>query len=151
MKHWFSAGLLLLVLLTTACSDVKDGQGVGKYGMMAENTPEYTAVRFMQVIYHEDSLDEALELSSERMARLLNNYHTNRNVQRYVISQLYDEVEISPDSGDTVGRTEFADKAQLTLLFTGFYDEDKIIELRKVSLVKESGDWKVDKVEVYPY
>ena len=141
-------GLVLLILIITGCSDVKRGEGVGEYGMMAENTPEYTAVMFMYSLYREPNLNTAMELSSERMKRLLNNYRTNRNAQRHLIGLSYDTVEINPDGGDTVGRTEFAQKAEVTVFLTGFYQEDKIDELRTVKLIKEGGDWKVNDVEV---
>ena len=95
----------------------------------------------------EPNLNTAMELSSERMKRLLNNYRTNRNAQRHLIGLSYDTVEINPDGGDTVGRTEFAQKAEVTVFLTGFYQEDKIDELRTVKLIKEGGDWKVNDVE----
>lgn len=142
---------LVFMLVLSGCSDVKRGEGVGKYGMMADNTPEYAAVMFMYRIYRDNDINGALALSSERMSRLINNYRTARNVQRHVISLQYDTVEINPDTGDSVGRTEFADKAEVTLFFTGFYNEDKIDELRTVKLIKESGDWKVDEVVADPF
>lgn len=142
---------LVFMLILSGCSDVKRGEGVGKYGMMADNTPEYAAVMFMYSIYRDNDINGALALSSERMTRLINNYRTPRNVQRHVISLQYDTVEINPDTGDSVGRTEFADKAEVTLFFTGFYNEDKIDELRTVKLIKESGDWKVDEIVADPF
>ena len=144
-------GLVIVILVITACSDVKRGEGVGKYGMMAENTPEYTAVMFLYAIYREPNLDNAMALSSERMKRLLNNYRTNRNAQRHLIGLSYDTVEINPDGGDTVGRTEFSKKADVTVFLSGFYQEDKIDELRTIKLVKEGGDWKVNDVETDPF
>ena len=144
-------GLVVFILLLTACSDVKRGEGVGKYGMMAENTPEYTAVMFLYGIYNEPNLNTSLSLSSERMTRLLNNYRTNRNAQRHLLGLSYDTVEINPDGGDGVGRTEFAQKAEVTVFLTGFYQDDKIDELRTVKLIKEGGDWKVDEVETDPF
>jgi Zn-dependent M16 (insulinase) family peptidase len=146
MNLLFRCGLIAVLLTLAGCSDVKRGEGVGKYGMMADNTPEYAAVMFMYGIYRDDNIDGALALSSQRMTRLLNNYRTNRNIQRHVISLMYDTVEINPESSDSVGRTEFANSAEVTLFFTGFYNEDKIDELRTVELIKEGGDWKVDKV-----
>ncbi|WP_100657389.1 hypothetical protein [Alteromonas flava] len=141
----------LMLFTLFACSEVKQGEGVGKYGMMADNTPEYAAVMFMHSIYRDPSIDAALALSSERMSRLLNNYRTNRNVQRHVIGLMYDQVEVSPEGSDSVGRTEFADSAEVTLFFTGFYNDDKIDELRTVELIKVRGDWKVDKIEADPF
>ena len=151
MKLLTKFAVLIMTLVVVGCSDVKRGEGVGKYGMMADNTPEYTAVMFLYSIYRDPNLDMALSLSSERMTRLLNNYRTNRNAQRHLIGLMYDTVEINPDSGDSVGRTEFSDSADVTVFLTGFYQDDKIDELRTIKLVKESGDWKVDEIETDPF
>ncbi|MBT0587152.1 IseA DL-endopeptidase inhibitor family protein [Alteromonas oceanisediminis] len=147
MKALIQSLPLVVLLLVSACSDVKRGEGVGKYGMMADNTPEYAAVMFVASIYRDENIDNALALSSERMARLLNNYRTNRNIQRHLFNLLYDTVEINPDSGDSVGRSEFSDSAKVTLFLSGYYQDDKIDELRTLQLIKEKGSWKVDKIE----
>ncbi|WP_100641539.1 hypothetical protein [Alteromonas facilis] len=150
--NFFRAVLIMVAAVSLfACSEVKQGEGVGKYGMMADNTPEYAAVMFMNSIYNEENLDGALKLSSERMTRLINNYRTNRNVQRNLVGLMYDTVEISPEGSDSVGRTEFADSAEVTLFLTGFYNDDKIDELRTVQLMKVRGDWKVDKIMADPF
>ena len=137
---------VLLGMTLAACSDFKAGEGAGKYGMMDPNTPEFAAVKFFESIYLEDNLDGALSFSTDRMARLLRSYHTNRNVQRHVLNLTYDTVEIMPDSGDNVGRNEFAEAAVITLFFTGHSNGDKVDDLRVVDLVRENGKWKVDKV-----
>ena len=151
MQTLIKYGLMLTMLVMVGCSDVKRGEGVGKYGMMAENTPEYAAVMFMYGIYRDPNLDLALSLSSERMKRLLNNYRTNRNAQRHLIGLMYDTVQVNPDSGDSVGRTEFSESADVTVFLTGMYQDDKIDELRTIKLIKERGDWKVDKIETDPF
>ncbi|WP_051275274.1 hypothetical protein [Aestuariibacter salexigens] len=148
--HTLFISLICCVLLA-ACSEYKAGEGAGKYGMMDPNTPEFAAVKFFESIFLDDNLDGALEFSTERMQRLLKSYHTNRNVQRHVLNLSYDSVEIMPDSGDNVGRNEFAKSAVITLFFTGYYNDDKIDDLRTVELIRESGKWRVDEVRADPF
>lgn len=135
----------LLLLALTGCNKEKD-EGVGRYGMLDDGTPQYTAVRFMQSIYDDPNIDRALSLSSERLARVMKRYHTNRNVQRNVIGIMYDSVVVSPEGSDSVGRSEFAKEATIHLFLSGFYGEDKIDEIRTLELVKEDGNWRVDDV-----
>lgn len=151
MQSLIKSSLIIVMLFIAACGEVKRGEGVGKYGMMADNTPEYAAVMFMYGIYRDPNLDLALSLSSERMQRLLNNYKTNRNAQRHLVGLMYDSVEVNPDSGDSVGRSEFSESADVTVFLTGIYQDDRIDELRTIKLIKDGGDWKVDKIETDPF
>ena len=144
LKH-FSLLLFVVLFTVSGCKKEKE-EGVGRYGMLDDGTPQYTAVKFMQSIYAEPTIDKALSMSTERMARIMKRYHTNRNVQRNVINLMYDNVEISPEGAGSVGRAEFAQKATVHLFFTGVYGEDKIDEIRTLELVKVDGDWRVDEV-----
>lgn len=138
-------GFILVVCFTlTGCP--KKEAGVGRYGMLDENTPEYTAVRFMRSIYLDSNIDVAVSLSSPKLARILRKYHTNRNVQRHLLNLKYDTVTIVPQGGDRVGRSEFAEQATVTLFFSGHYHDDKIEDLRQIDLVRVRGDWKVEKI-----
>lgn len=139
--------ILLLAISLTACKKEAPEEGVGRYGMLDDNTPQYAAVRFMQSIYEENSIDVAISLSTERMARVLQRYHTNRNVQRHVLNLMFDEVEVSPEGSGGVGRMEFAKKATLVLFFSGYYHDDKIDDLRTIEMVRVDGDWKVDRIK----
>jgi hypothetical protein len=143
-KFTYILSLVLLVALM-GCKKEKE-EGVGRFGMMDDGTPQYTAVRFMQSIYDDQNIDRALSLSSERLARVMKRYHTNRNVQRNVIGLMYDEVVVSPEGSDSVGRAEFAQTATIHLFLSGFYGEDKIDEIRTLELIKEGGGWRVDDV-----
>ena len=138
--------LLLAVLVVSGCK--KDERpGVGRYGMLDDGTPQYTAVRFMQSLYEDRNIDNALALSTERLARVMKRYHTNRNVQRHVLNLMYDTVEVSPEGGDSVGRSEFAREAKVILFFTGHYGDDKIDDIRTVEMVKVDGEWRVDRIQ----
>ena len=145
---------ILLILMNVfatfgmaGCSPAEQSEGVGKYGMMDAGTPEYAAIQFFDHLYHDSNLEEVLRYSSPKMARLIRSYQTSRNFQRHVVNLSYDKVELVIDSGNNRMRSEFADKATVTVFFTGMLHGDKHEDLRTVNLVKVSGDWKVDEIE----
>ena len=80
------------------------------------------------------------------MARMLKRYRTNRNVQRYIVNLRYDTVTITPQGGNGVGRSEFSESAKVTLFFSGMYGDDKVEDLRTVNMIREDGQWKVDRI-----
>ena len=143
---WFAALLLL-----QGCDGPKPGEGAGKYGMMDTNTPDYAAVQFFQHIYNDKNLNGALSMSTPRMAKLLKSYHTNRNVQRHVLNLTYDEVEIQPDTGNSIGRNEFAKNAVVTMFFTGMRHGERYEDVRVVEMVRQDKKWMIDKIRADKY
>ena len=154
LKRVFLIVFSVVALALAGCGGEKGpkrGEGAGKYGMLDSNTPHYAAMKFFEHIYKDKRLDGAMQLSTPRLAKLLKNYHTNRNVQRHVLNLTYDEVEIQPDAGNSVARSEFAQKAVVTLFFTGTRHGDKIEDIRIVEMVKIDDKWKVDKIRADKY
>lgn len=141
-------GLLTLFFLA-GCENKEEG--LGRFGMLDESTPEYTAVAFLRGIYEDDNLDFAKTLASKKMNRLLSRYHTNGNVQRHLLNLKYDTVTVTPQSAGSVGRTEFAEKSTVTVFLSGMYNNNKVEDLRSLDLIKEDGDWKVNKIHADPY
>ncbi|MEW9797004.1 hypothetical protein [Alteromonas sp. CYL-A6] len=137
--------IALLALGLTACQK-KEEERVGRYGMLDKGTPEYTAVMFMRSIYMDDTLDVAVEMSSNKMARILLNYHTNRNVQRHLFNLKFDTVDITPQESSRVARSEFAEESTITLFLSGSYNGDKVEDIRSLDLIKQGGEWRVDKI-----
>ena len=137
--------VLFSVLFLAGCEEEKE-EGMGRYGMLADSTPEYSAVTFLRSVYEDENLDVAISLSSERLARILTNYHSNRNVQRHILNLKFDTVVITPQSSNSVGRSEFAEKATITVFLSGMSGGDKIEDLRNIDLIKEDGTWKVSQI-----
>jgi hypothetical protein len=63
----------------------------------------------------------------------------------------YDDVIITPQSTGGVGRSEFSEKSTITVFLSGTYGEDKIEDLRSLDLIKEEGEWKVNKIHPDTY
>lgn len=148
--HFYAFSLIIVALILQGC-DTNKKTGAGKYGMMDTNTPDFAAVAFFDHVYKEKNLNNAISMSTPRMAKLLRHYRSNRSVQRHVFDLPYDEVEIQPDTGNAVGRTEFAKTAVVTLFFTGTLHGDRIEDIRIVEMVRADGKWLVDKVQADKY
>ncbi|WP_346993702.1 hypothetical protein [Alteromonas gracilis] len=147
---WYALLGLFTVLFLAACGEKSD-EGLGRYGMLDESTPEYTTVMFLRSVYEDDNLDAAIAVSSEKMSRILTRYHSNRNVQRHLLNLRYDSVIITPQSTGGVGRSEFSEKSTITVFLSGTYGEDKVEDLRSLDLIKEDGEWKVNKIHPDTY
>lgn len=145
LKHIY--GCLIITLITAFLLGCEKEERIGRYGMLDENTPEYAAVLFIRGIYSDKNIDRALAISTERLRKILKRYHTNKNVQRHIFNLKYDTVEVTPQSSQSVGRSEYSDSAVITLFFSGTYNGDKVEDLRTLELIKVNGEWKIDKVQ----
>ncbi len=150
LHHFYAFALIITALLVQGC-DTNKKKGAGKYGMMDTNTPDFAAVAFFDYVYKEPKLNNAIAMSTPRMAKLLRHYRSNKSVQRHVFDLRYDEVVIQPDTGNAVGRTEFAKKAVVTLFFTGTLHGERIEDIRIVEMVRTDGKWLVDKIQADKY
>ncbi|MCF2947001.1 hypothetical protein L0668_02705 [Paraglaciecola aquimarina] len=137
--------LMLLIVVFTACEKAEPKKGVGKFGMLDSNVPEFAAIEFFNKIYKTNDLSGAIEYSTPKMERLLRSYHTNKAVQKHVLNMRFDEVTVQP-STRSAGRNEFAKEAQISLFFEGTLDGDIFKDLRVVSLIRIDKEWKVDSV-----
>jgi len=112
---------------------------------MDSNTPEYAALQFFEHIYNDPTIHRTLEYASPKMARLVQSYRINRNVQRHVLNMAFDTVEIKTSAGNA-GRNEFAQKASVSLFFEGTLNGEKVKDLRRIKMVRINKKWKVDEV-----
>jgi hypothetical protein len=139
--------LLCLVTITvTACNQPEREINAGRYGMMSDETPQYAALVFIMVIYEDENLDSALKMSTDKFARLLKSYHTNKGVQRHILNLRLSEMTVEPVAGGFQDITEFKKQATVVVKIIGTYNHKKITELKTISMVKESGDWKISGV-----
>ncbi len=140
LKH---ALLFVFIIAVIACSSDNEEVKAGRYGMMSDDTPQYTAVLFMRAVYNEDKLDKALSMSTERFSRIMKRLHTNKNVQRQIFNLRLDSMTTEPVSGGSMIFSERQKEAEIEMKITGEYNGKKIIELKTLSMIKEKGQWKV--------
>lgn len=134
-------------MLLVSCGGGEPVKSVGKYGTMDVNVPEYAAIQFFEHIYSDPTIAQALDYSSPKMARLIQSYRINRNVQRHVLNMSFDTVEIKPNAGNA-GRNEFSKEASVSLFFEGTHNGETVKDLRTVKLVRIDQQWKVDEVSL---
>nr|WP_297349139.1 hypothetical protein [uncultured Glaciecola sp.] len=135
--------LCFITLTVTACSKPEREINAGRYGMMSDETPQYAALVFIMAIYEDENLDSAIKMSTDKFARLLKSYHTNSGVQRHILNLRLSEMTVEPVSGGFEGITEYKKQATVDVKIIGTYNYKKITELKTISMVKESGDWKI--------
>lgn len=145
--------IFIMLITLSGCSEAPKKEGAGKYGMMDNSTPEGGALLFFESLYGDQkNLSTVLLYSSPKMGRLLKSYHTPRSVQRHVLNLPYDNIpEMQIDTGDDVGRSEFATQAEVSVFFTGLNNGDKIDDLRTVELVRIQNKWVVDSIKADRY
>jgi hypothetical protein len=139
--------ICIIAMSISACSKPAKEIKAGRYGMMSDETPQYAALVFIMAIYEEKTLDEAVKISTDKFARLLRSYHTNSGVQRHVLNLRLSEMIVEPVSGGFQGITDFKKEATVDVKISGSYNNKRIIELKTVYMVRESGDWKISGVE----
>lgn len=138
---------MLLLVAVVGCDGIEKKPGLGKYGMMDPNLPEFAAVAFFDHIYHDADLTGALKLSSPELKRLIASYHTNRNVQRHVLNLRFDKVTITPHTG-SAGRNEFSKESKVIIFFEGELNGNVLKDMRIVDLIRIGNEWKVDQVSL---
>ncbi len=138
--------LFISMSILFSCTNDEEVVKAGKYGMMGSDTPQYTAVLFMRAIYNEKTLDKAIALSSDRFARIIKSQYTNNTVQRQIFNLRLDTMETEPVSGGSLLFNEKLSKADIEMKIIGTYNGNKVTELKTLSMVRESGDWKVTAV-----
>lgn len=140
----FTSAALILV---QACSSPDEEEiRAGKYGMMSSDTPQYTAILFMRAVYNDKNLDRVVSLSTERYGRILSGFYTNKNIQRQVFNLRLDSMQAEPVSGGSLLFSELQEEAEIEIKIIGMRGNDKIVELKTLSMVKIKGDWKVKDV-----
>lgn len=111
--------------------------------MMSSESPQYAALLFILTIYENDDLEETLTLTGESFGNILKAYHTNKSVQRHVLNLRLNDVAVEPVTGGFSPRSEYKKSASVGVKITGYFDNNKIIDLKTINMVKSRGDWKI--------
>jgi hypothetical protein len=136
--------ILISLLLLSACDeDTEEDISTGRYGMMSTDTPQYAAILFTRAIYNDPTLDGAITLSDERFGRILQNHHTNKNVQRHMLNLRLDEMTVEPVSGGTLLFSDKQKHAEIEVKIVGYLGGEQVADLKTISMVRVSGKWQV--------
>ncbi|WP_371192939.1 hypothetical protein [Glaciecola sp. SC05] len=135
---------ILSVLFMTGCSDGSgDEVAAGRYGMMSTDTPQYTAIVFMRAIYHDETLERAISMADARFGRIMQNHHTNKNVQRHMLNLRLNNMTVDPVSGGTLIFSDVQKEADIEVKIEGDFEGNQVVDLKTISMIRESGKWLV--------
>lgn len=130
------AGFLMVLLSAIiGCSEEKN-----------ETEAHEQAEAFFNALYNERNMDKVAKLASEDYRRVLTHYGAPSSIGRYLYNMNFDEVEIVADRRGISLYQNRADTARLQVSFTGTQGGRKRESLREVVMIKENGNWRIDRV-----
>ncbi|WNO60746.1 hypothetical protein [Rheinheimera sp. MMS21-TC3] len=136
-----SACCFLLLLLLNACSDPAPSIAT-QWG-----TPEAIATEFFDALYNTDDFEKVKYFSTKKYAALLDSYGTTRQVSRILINISFDNVDISINPSSQNVRQQYEEEADISVVLIGHYENERIAEVRLVTLVQHGGRWLVNSVK----
>ncbi len=144
MKHLLKFYPLIFFIFLTACNSDENE-------ITEVSNPEKVAVAFFHALYNEKDIKKAASVCSPQLARIILHYKSYKAVGRHMFNMSYDKVEINPDDSGVKVREQFKRAAQITLYFDGMYDEQRIKDVKRISLVQIKGNWVIDKILKDPF
>lgn len=144
MKNNLKIILLPLLFLLTAC-------GKEKNSIKEIDDPELVAVAFFNALYNEKDVKKAASVCNPQLARIIIHYKSPQAVARHLFNMSFDNVEISPDSSGVKVREQFKDKAVITIYFNGIYQENKLKDVKRLSLIQLEDKWVINKILKDPF
>lgn len=137
--------ILLTLFLVSACG--KSDDKITKI-----DNPELVAIAFFDALYNEKDAQKAALVCDPTLARLILHYKTPQAVARHLFNMSYDTVKIKPDDSGVKLRKQFKKKATITLYFDGYYQKNRLKDVKRISLVQVSGGkWLINKILKDPF
>ena len=136
---------LSLVLLLSACSE-------GNKDKISDvENPEVVAIAFFDALYNEKNIKKAASVCSPQLSRIILHYKSTNAVARHLFNMSYDKVEITPDDSGVKVREQFKNSAAITVFFDGYYHDDHIKDVKRLSLIQIDNKWVIDKILKDPF
>lgn len=136
--------ILITALFLTGCESEKDK-------ITEVDNPEHVAVAFFNALYNEKDVKKAALVCNPKLARLLLHYQTPQAVARHLFNMSYDKVEIKPDDSGVKLREQFKGSAVITLYFDGYYQDERLKDVKRLSIIQRDGKWYIDKILKDPF
>ena len=145
LKNSLLALLLCSITLLTAC-----GEDNSKKITTVDN-PELVAIAFFDALYNEKNVEKAASVCNPQLARLILHYRSSGAVARHLFNMSYDNVEIKPDSAGVKVREQFKGNANITIYFDGYYQNNRMKDVKRLAIIQRDGKWFIDKVLKDPF
>jgi len=138
--------VFILISFLSAC-------GAGEEEISKLDNPKLVAIAFFEAIYNEKDIEKAASVCSPKLSRLLLHYKTPQSIARHMFNMSFEKVtDIKPDDTGIKVRERFKDKAVVTVYIEGFYNESKIKDVKRLSLIQnDDGQWLIDEILKDPF
>lgn len=115
------------------------------------DSPGYVATRYFYAIYNDKDLDKAADLAAPQLSRIMYSYGSPSQFARNLLNLQYDEVVIEEDRTNVSVRQQYDEEAKVNLVFTGYFNGEKVDDFRSVRMVRKKGKWQVSEIIADPY
>ena len=143
MKYLYSFLILALISLTGCMKNEEDITSI--------DDPELVTIAFFDALYNQKDINKAASVCSPKLARIIKHYKSPRAVGRHLFNMSYDKVAVSPDDSGVKVREQFKDKAVIIVFFDGTYNDERLKDVKKISLVQIDDKWVIDKILKDPF
>ena len=128
------------------------GCGTDEEEIVNIDNPELVAVAFFDALYNEKNVQKAVSVCDPKLARLILHYQSPQAIARHLFNMSYDKVQIKPDDSGVKIRKQFKKKAIITLYFDGYLQENRLKDVKRISLVQvDNGKWVINKILKDPF
>ncbi|CAM4171171.1 hypothetical protein [Pseudoalteromonas byunsanensis] len=136
--------LVTLCLILVGCGEEDKPKG-------DEDSPGYIATVYFDALYNKGNMDLALVHVTPRLARIMRSYGTASQFTRNLVNMRFDEVTIEVDMTNESLREQYGDNAKVNLVFTGYFNGEKVDDMRSVQMLRKKGKWYIDKINPDPF
>ncbi|MBL4910088.1 MAG: hypothetical protein JKX78_08760 [Alteromonadaceae bacterium] len=136
--------ILPFFLLLSACTD-NDKE------IDANENPEQISISFFSALYNDRDINKAAAVCVPQLSRIILSYRYARGVGRHLFNMSYDHVDIKTEDTGVKVRQLFKNKATITIYFDGMYQNERIKDIKRLSLIQKDGRWYIDKILKDPF
>jgi hypothetical protein len=115
------------------------------------DNPEVVAIEFFNALYNEQNIKKAASVCSPKLARIILHYKSTNAVARHMFNMSFDNVEITPDDSGVKVREQFKNSAVITVYFDGYYQNNHLKDVKRLSLIQVEDKWIIDKILKDPF
>ncbi|MDP2635967.1 MULTISPECIES: hypothetical protein [unclassified Pseudoalteromonas] len=144
MKYLLTLFTLISILSLSGCGSEESTSG-------DSSTPGEGATMYFDALYNAKDLNKAMTMATPKLGRIMKSYGTSKQFARNLVNMQYDEVVIEVDMTNMSLREQYGDKANINLIFTGYFNGNKVDDMRSVKMVRKKGKWYVDKINPDPF
>ena len=143
--HKLTPLILLFTFLLSACGGEEEE-------ITKIDNPKLVAVAFFNALYNEKDVKKAASVCAPKLAKLVLHYRSPQAVARHMFNMSYDKVDIRPEDSGVKIREQFKNKAVVTLYFDGYYQDSRLKDVKRISLVQiNDGKWVIDEILKDPF